>query len=106
MASSRIEGLGVGARGLRRAVAARDLGPPAEVTAVEVLGNIDAMAHAIEQVGPGDPIAADLTLGPISDSSPGRASRSTVGTLREQQNWVGVVRTTPVAHPSPPRPDE
>src|ERR1700736_4201564 len=44
VASSRIEGLEIGARRLLRAEAARDLGDdPSDVTAVEVLANIDAM---------------------------------------------------------------
>ena len=44
VASSRIEGLEVGGRRLLRADAARQLGEdPRNVTATEVLGNIDAM---------------------------------------------------------------
>ncbi|MDA8358833.1 MAG: hypothetical protein M0Z95_21625 [Actinomycetota bacterium] len=43
VASSRIEGLEIGARRLLRAEAERGLGDdPSDVTAVEVLGNIDA----------------------------------------------------------------
>src|SRR5580698_4415938 len=52
VASSRIEGLEVGARRLLRAEAARELGEPAsDVTAAEVLANIDAMATAIRAIG-------------------------------------------------------
>ena len=55
VASSRIEGLEVGAHRLLRAEAAIDLGEqPTDMTAAEVLGNIEAMASAIEQVGPGE----------------------------------------------------
>src|SRR5919108_5354729 len=44
VASSRIEGLEVGAGRLLRAEAARDIGDePSDVTAVEGLGNVDAM---------------------------------------------------------------
>ena len=54
VASSRIEGLEVGGRRLLRAQAARQLGEePRDVTAVEVLGNIEAMARAVEAVPPG-----------------------------------------------------
>src|SRR5580658_5410119 len=53
VASSRIEGLEVGARRLLRAEAAIDLGDePADVTAAEVLGNIDAMSAAIRHIKP------------------------------------------------------
>lgn len=63
VASSRIEGLEIGARHLLRAEAARELGEPTrDVTAAEVLGNIDAMSAAISEIGPGDPISADTLL--------------------------------------------
>ena len=52
VASSRIEGLEIGARRLLRAEAARDLGErTGDAMAVEVLGNIDAMSAAIGEVG-------------------------------------------------------
>ncbi|HEX9625004.1 MAG TPA: Fic/DOC family N-terminal domain-containing protein, partial [Streptosporangiaceae bacterium] len=58
VASSRIEGLEIGARRLLRAEAARDLGErTGDAMAVEVLSNIDAMSAAISEVGPGDPIS-------------------------------------------------
>ena len=63
VASSRIEGLEVGARRLLRAEAAMELGePPSDVTAAEVLANIDAMAAAIRSIRPGDPITVDDLL--------------------------------------------
>src|ERR1700730_1411673 len=63
VASPRIEGLEIGARRLLRAEAARELGDDrSDVTAIEVLGNIDAMAFAIEQVRAGDRITTDLLL--------------------------------------------
>src|SRR5580700_7913945 len=53
VASSRIEGLEVGARRLLQAEAAMELGePPSDVTAAEVLANIDAMATAIQSIRP------------------------------------------------------
>ena len=49
VASSKIEGLEIGARRLLRAEAARDLGDVlSDVTAIEVLGNIDAMVVGIK----------------------------------------------------------
>ena len=57
VASSRIEGLEIGARRLLRADAAREFGEaPTDVTAVEVLGNIDAMIFGTQAIGEGDPI--------------------------------------------------
>src|SRR6266480_7490771 len=61
VASSRIEGLEIGARRLLRAEAARDLGERTG-DAVEVLSNIDAMSTAIGEVGPGDPIRVATLL--------------------------------------------
>src|SRR5260370_4983948 len=61
VASSRIEGLEIGARRLLRAEAARDLGDdPSDANAVEVLGNIDAMVFCIDHIGAGDPITMEL----------------------------------------------
>src|SRR6266700_4107657 len=57
VASSRIEGLEVGPRRLLHAEAARrEDSPSADVTAAEVLGNIDAMVYALEAVAEQDPI--------------------------------------------------
>ncbi|HEY8744236.1 MAG TPA: Fic/DOC family N-terminal domain-containing protein, partial [Chloroflexota bacterium] len=51
VASSKIEGLEVGGRRLLRAEAARMLGEaPSDITAAEVLANVDAMAWAIRSV--------------------------------------------------------
>lgn len=51
VASSYIEGVVVGGRPLLRAEAARAAGEPAvDVTADEVLGNIDAMTWAVDQL--------------------------------------------------------
>ena len=61
VASSRIEGLEVGPRRLLRAEVERALGEgPSDVTAVEVLGNIEAMTFAVSQVAPGDDLSVDL----------------------------------------------
>src|SRR5487761_748862 len=63
LASARIEGLEVGARRLLRTEAARALGERTlDVTAAEVLGNIDAMNSAIRSVGTGDTITLDTLL--------------------------------------------
>ncbi|MGH8995260.1 MAG: Fic family protein [Acidimicrobiales bacterium] len=107
VASSRIEGLEIGARRLLRAEAARDLGDdPGDVTAVEVLGNIDAMAHAIEQIGPGDPISTDLILGVHQRLLAGTRLAEHGGRLREQQNWIGGSAYNPCSATFVPPPPE
>ena len=64
VASSRIEGLEVGARKLLRSEAARQLGERViDLTAAEVIGNINAMNAAVHELGPGDPITPDTLLG-------------------------------------------
>src|SRR5215471_8729714 len=90
VASSRIEGLEVGARRLLRAEAALEFGEQsADVTAAEVLGNIDAMASSIQSVGPGEPVTIDLLLGfhrrLLRNARPGAQA----GRIRTEQNWIG-----------------
>ena len=90
VASSKIEGLEVGAGRLLRAEAARELGePPTDVTASEVLGNIDAMAHAIASVGKGDRITTPLLLETHRRLLAGSRMEEHGGQLRLQQNWIG-----------------
>lgn len=90
VASSRIEGLEVAARRLLRAEAAMELGePPADVTAVEVLSNIDAMAAAIRRIGPGDPIAVDDLLEFHRRLLAGSRLDAHAGSIRSEQNWIG-----------------
>ena len=63
VASSRIEGLEIGARKLLLAELARELGErTTDVTAGDVLGNIEAMNGAIAEIAPGDRITVDTLL--------------------------------------------
>src|ERR1700684_1860656 len=63
VASSRIEGLEIGARRLLRAEAVRSMREPSsDLTATEVLGNIDAMTSAVQQIGPGDRVTVETLL--------------------------------------------
>jgi Fic family protein len=90
VASSRIEGLEVGARRLLRAEAAIDLGEqPADVTAAEVLGNIEAMASAIQQINPGDRITVDILLDFHRRLLSGTRLQAYAGHIRSEQNWIG-----------------
>lgn len=107
VASSRIEGLEIGARRLLRAEAARELGDdPRDVTAIEVLGNIDAMAYAIEQVAQGDTITTDLLLEVHRRLLAGTQLEEHGGKLREQQNWIGGSSYNPCTAAFVPPPHE
>jgi Fic family protein len=90
VASSRIEGLRIGARRLLRAEAARELGEqPSDITASEVLGNIDAMHYAVRNVGVQQPIALEhlLEIHKLLLTEPSMSRHA--GRLREEQNWIG-----------------
>jgi Fic family protein len=90
VASSKIEGLEVGERRLLRAEAARELGDDlSDVTAREVLGNIDAMMYGIEKVGAGDPITIDGILDIHQRLLAGSRIAEHGGHFREVQNWIG-----------------
>lgn len=90
VASSHIEGLQIGPRRLLKADAARRYGDePRDITAAEVLANIDAMAYSIHAVSNGEAITPALLcethrrlLAPTSLATQG-------GQTRTQQNWIG-----------------
>jgi Fic family protein len=90
VASSKIEGLEIGARRLLRAEAARGLGEgPADVTANEVLGSIDAMAGALEGLEEGASITVDLVLDAHRRLLDGTPLAEQGGQVRKEQNWIG-----------------
>jgi Fic family protein len=107
VASSRIEGLEIGARRLLRAEAAREFGDDAsDVTATEVLGNIDAMVYGIESVGAGDEITTDLLLKIHRRLLAGSRLEQYGGRYRDVQNWIGGSSYNPCsAAYVPPPPD-
>ena len=90
VASSRIEGLELGARRLLQAEVARESQEEVkDVTAAEVLSNIDAMSYAINAADPQQPITLEtilrmneLLLSQTEYSSEG-------GRIRNRQNWIG-----------------
>jgi Fic family protein len=90
VASSQIEGLEVSGRRLLRAEAAREAGvTPEDVTAEEVLGNVEAMRWAVDVLG----AAKDITISGLLEvhrrllTSTRLADQG--GRIREQQNWIG-----------------
>ncbi len=90
VASSKIEGLQVGARRLLRAEAARELAEPSsDVTATEVLANIEAMVYAIANASVDEPVTVDLLLDIHRRLLAGSRIEDHGGRLREAQNWIG-----------------
>jgi Fic family protein len=107
VASSRIEGLEVGARRLLRAEAAIELGEPSsDVTAAEVLANINAMATAIRSISPGDPITMDDLLGFHRHLLTGTRLEAHAGLIRSEQNWIGGSSYNPCSAAFVPPPPE
>jgi Fic family protein len=90
VASSKIEGLEVGGRRLSKARLARDLADArSDVTANEVLNNIDAMNWAVETLSSGPSITVDGLLAVHERLVAGTRLEQHGGKLREVQNWIG-----------------
>jgi Fic family protein len=107
VASSRIEGLEVGGRRLLRAEAAESLGESAhDVTAVEVLGNIEAMSWALSTIGPGDDITLETLLEAHRRLLAGTHLEEMGGRIREKQNWIGGSNYNPCSAAFVPPPPE
>jgi Fic family protein len=107
VASSRIEGLDIGARRLLRADAARALGEtPSDVIAMEVLANIDAMVFGVESVGVSDPITVELLLELHARLLRDTALDRYAGHFREVQNWIGGSSYNPCSANFVPPPPE
>jgi Fic family protein len=107
VASSRIEGLEIGARRLLRADAVRSTRESSpDLTATEVLGNIDAMLYGVQRSGLGDEITVDLLLEIHRRLLTGTRLESHAGGLREVQNWIGGSDYNPCAAAYVPPPHE
>jgi Fic family protein len=107
VASSRIEGLEIGARKLLRAEAAQQLGERThDVTAEEVLSNINAMNAAIHEIGPGDPITLDTILDFHRRLMANTRVAAHAGKLRDRQNWIGGSDYNPCSAAFVPPPPE
>ncbi len=90
VASSRIEGLEVGARRLLHEEVSRETeGKSADVTASEVLSNIDAMAFAVNAIRAGDRITLDVVLDTHRLLLAHTRLSHHGGLLRGEQNWIG-----------------
>ena len=109
VASSRIEGLEIGARRLLTVEAARESGGRgrADVTAEEVLGNIGAMASALESGSSADAITAETLLAIHRRLLERTPLARYAGQIRDVQNWIGGSHYTPCsAAYVPPPPTE
>lgn len=90
VASSKIEGLEIGARRLLQAEAARSLGEaPMDVTASDVLGNIDAMVSTLGGLEEGQAITVDLVLDAHQRLLADTPLAEQGGQTRKEQNWIG-----------------
>jgi Fic family protein len=107
VASSRIEGLEVGARRLLHAELARGFNEAAsDVTATEVLGNIDAMVYGVNAIAVGEPIRLDVLLGVHRRLLADTRLQEHGGLLREEQNWIGGSSYNPCSAAFVPAPPE
>ena len=105
--SSRIEGLEVGGRRLLRADAARRLGEASrDVTALEVLGNIDAMVWGVEAIGTGRSITVHTVLEAHRRLLAGTRLERHGGRLRTVQSWLGGSSYNPCSADFVPPPPE
>jgi Fic family protein len=90
VASSKIEGLEVGARRLLRADAAERLGErDPDVTADDVLANVRAMAYALDAARDAPAITVDLLLETHRRLLSGTHLAHLGGVVRTSQNWIG-----------------
>ncbi len=107
VASSQIEGLVVGPRRLARAEVARALGDEvADVTADEVLNNIDAMTWAMNTLATQPSVTPDGLLEVHHRLLANTRLAEHAGRLRTEQNWIGGSSYNPcTAAFVPPPPD-
>ncbi len=107
VASSHIEGLEIGGRRLLRAEAARELGVAAEdVTAEEVLGNIEAMRWAVTTLAGAKAVTVDGILEVHRRLLEGTRLEEFGGKIREEQNWIGGSSHNPCSATFVPPPPE
>jgi Fic family protein len=108
VASSRIEGLQIGGRRLLRVEAAREFEgrEGSDITADEVLGNIDAMAEALARADDGRPVTVETILGIHRRLLAATPLAQHAGRLREVQNWLGGSAYNPCAAAYVPPPPE
>ncbi len=107
IASSRIEGIATGVRGLVRAEAKLETGGKVGPAAVEVLANIDAMQLAMDQASAVDRFGID-EITAIHRRLMERTinAERIAGKIRTGQNWIGGNHHNPCGAPFVPPPPE
>ncbi|MFN8160759.1 MAG: Fic family protein [Solirubrobacterales bacterium] len=107
VASSRIEGLEVGGRRLLKAQAARVMGQDAsDVTAEEILNNIEAMSWAVEALSAAPKITVVGLLSIHRRLLAGTRLEEHAGKIRSIQNWIGGSDFNPCSAAFVPPPHE
>jgi len=107
IASSKVEGLQLGARSLARAEARSDTGERVTPTAREIIANIDAMELAIEQAVSNERFTVADILAIHERLMNASATPGIAGKIRNEQNWIGGNDYNPCgAGFVPPPPDE
>jgi len=107
VASSRIEGLEIGGRRLAEADAARASGASSpDEGAAEVLGNIDAMRAAVDDVARRPRVTAAAVMDIHRALLGNTRDASWAGTVRDRQNWIAGSSFNPCAADFVPPPPE
>jgi len=107
VASSRIEGLEIGGRRLLEAQLALGLGDdPSDVTAREVLNNIDAMRWAVDTLATAEAITVPDLLAIHQRLMAGTRLAEHGGKIRHVQNWIGGSSYNPCSAAFVPPPPE
>jgi Fic family protein len=107
VASSKIEGLEVGSRRLLRAQEAQRIGDESvDVTAIEVLNNVEAMNWAIDTLSTVDTITVGHILAIHQRLLAGTRLEEYGGSVRTEQNWIGGSSYNPCSASFVPPPPE
>jgi Fic family protein len=107
VASSKIEGLEIGPRRLLEAEAARALGQKSlDVTAAEVLGNIEAMVYAVGCARSDEEFTLEHLLEIHRRLLAGSRLEHSGGSIRSEQNWIGGSSYNPCSAAFVPPPPE
>jgi Fic family protein len=89
IASSKIEGMQLGARDLARAEARMETGGRASPTALEVIANIDAMELAVHEAAAVEHFTVDEILSIHRRLMERSTNPRIAGRIRTGQNWIG-----------------
>ena len=107
VASSHIEGLVIGGRRLLREEAAQAMGEaPSDVTAAEVLGNIEAMNWAVHALAAATTITVHDLLEMHRRLLASTRLAEHAGQIRTEQNWIGGSSFNPCSAAFVPPPHE